>query len=333
MTARRAKTRWYTRCRLAQERWKDTTAVLPESARGAGQTWVQGRREQEVVGPFPVCLPLRHADENLVAEVRAEAIERFARHGIAWHHGTPGPDGVEWPSTHLLDSQVQCVNVMLSLASAPDRGLAFVRAAEPEASGLVDVEDGSTVAFEWSGERDHLGERRGRSLLRGRFSTSVDAFLVASRPDGGRTGILVEWKFTESYDRPVPFRGTGGTDRRDVYRERYLASETPFAVRPEIDAYFHEPHYQLLRLVLLADAMVQAGEFGMDRAVVVHGVPAGNDALLATVPEGLARFGTTTPEVWTALVGGGRVAWRWLDTTPWLGATPALAERYGSLTS
>ena len=33
MTARCAKTRWYTRCRLAQERWKATTTALPDSAR------------------------------------------------------------------------------------------------------------------------------------------------------------------------------------------------------------------------------------------------------------------------------------------------------------
>jgi hypothetical protein len=102
-----------------------------------------------------------------------------------------------------------------------------------------------------------------------------------------------------------------------------------FRRRPPIEAYFHEPHYQLLRLMLLANAMVGARELVMDRAVVVHAVPRGNDALLATVPEGLLELGSTVPEVWEALVGGGSVAWRWVDTTPWVRATEALAERYG----
>jgi hypothetical protein len=128
----------------------------------------------------------------------------------------------------------------------------------------------------------------------------------------------------------VPFRGAGGTDRRDVYRARYEAPASPFSNRPPIEAYFHEPHYQLLRLTLLADAMVKAAELGIDRAVVVHAVPAGNDALLGTVPPLLTTFGATVPEVWSALVVDGPVTWRWLDTTPWLSATEMLAERYAS---
>lgn len=324
------KTRWYTQARLAQERWKATTRSLSEDARAPGMTAVEERGRTMLVGPFPICLPLGHTDRNLLPEVRQEAIERFARHRIAWHHGASAPDGTPWPSGHLLDSQVQCVNTLLSLAAQSDRGLAFVCAAEPEAQSLVEVEDGSTVAFEWVGLADHLGERRGRAAERGRFTTSADAILVAERRDGGRTGIVVEWKFTESYDHPVPFVGFGGTDRREVYRARFEAT-SPFRTRPPIDAFFHEPHYQMLRLVLLADAMVTTRELGIDRAVVVHAVPVGNQALLATVPEALRVYGATVPDVWSSLVGGGTVGWRWVDTTPWLTATEALAERYGAL--
>ncbi len=329
MSTRRPKTRWYTTSRRQQERWKRTTATLPDDARAPGHTWVDGLIGRELVGPLPACLPLELADQNLLPAVRAEALERFRRHDIGWHAGGEGPDGSHWCSGHLLDSQVQCVNTFLELANGPDRGLAFVRAVEPDAVALMEVEDGSTVTFEWIGERDHLGERRGFIGQRGRYTTSVDALLVAQRANGGKTGILVEWKFTESYHQPIPFRGPGGKDRREVYRARYEAPGSPFQRRPPIEAYFHEPHYQLLRLVLLADAMVAARELGMDRAVVVHAVPRGNDALLATVPEGLAELGSTVPQVWSTLIGDGPVVWRWLDTTPWLRATKALAERYG----
>lgn len=322
------KTEWYTASRREQERWKATTPTLPEPARAPGLTWVEERGERKLVGPFPVCLPPEHAAANLLAGIRADAISRFARHGIAWHHGGDAPDGTPWPSGHLLDSQVQCVNTLLTLAGQPDGGLAFAQAAEPEAEALVEIEDGSTVAFEWVGLSDHLGERRGRAAERGRYTTSADAIMVAQRRGGGRTCLVIEWKYTENYNTPVPFRGGGGTDRREVYRARYEGGTRAFRARPPIEAYFHEPHYQLLRLTLLAEAMVRAAELGIDRAVLVHAVPRGNDALLGTVPAALSEFGATVPEVWTALVGAGPVRWRWLDTTPWLQATEAMAERY-----
>ena len=329
MTPRR-KTDWYTACRREQERWKSATLTLPDDARAPGLTWVQDERGgRKLVGPFPICLPLEHAAANLLPGIRAEALSRFIRHEIEWHHGGESPDGTPWPCGHLLDSQVQCVNTLLTLAHEPGAILDFALAVEPEAETVVDVEDGSPVAFEWVGLADHLGEWRGRPpTKRGRFTTSADALMVARRRDGGRTGIIVEWKYTESYAHPKSFWGDGGTDRREVYRARYERGTSAFRSRPPIEAYFHEPHYQLLRLTLLADAMVSAAELGIDRAVVVHAVPRGNDALLRTVPGALSEFGATVPEVWTALVGGGPVRWRWLDTTPWLGATEAMAERY-----
>lgn len=45
---------------------------------------------------LPVCLPLAHTAENLIVGVRAEAIERFARHGIEWHHASESHDGIAW---------------------------------------------------------------------------------------------------------------------------------------------------------------------------------------------------------------------------------------------
>ena len=113
--SRRPKSPWYSRSRRAQEHWKGTTHQLPDAARAAGRTWVESRGERVAVGPFPVCLPESHAAHNLLPEIRAEALRRFADHGIQWHGATPGPDG-PLPSTHLLDSQVQCVNALLCLA-------------------------------------------------------------------------------------------------------------------------------------------------------------------------------------------------------------------------
>jgi len=282
------------------------------------------------IGPFPICLPLPFADMNLLSSVRRDAIERFARHDIEWHAWSPGPSDVKWPSGHLLDSQVQCVNVLLSLAREPALLLNLVRQVEPGATHLVSVEDDSPVAFEWIGHKDYLGEGRGLPRHRGRFCTSADALIVVQRPDG-RTGILVEWKFTETYDHAVPFRGYGGTDRRDVYRAAYDGARCPLSVRPPIEAFFHEPHYQLLRQALLAAAMVEAGEHGIDRAILLHVVPAKNGALRAITTPGLTAFGKDMATIWRRLLPGPRVTYRCVDSGPLMTSTPELRERYGML--
>ena len=321
-------TAWYTTSRRAQEAWKRRTPSLPEAARAPGMCVVEERGRKKLVGPFPICLPLEHARLNLLPSIADEALERFERHGIEWHHQTAAPDGRAWPSGHLLDSQVQCVNVLLSLARDRDALLGFVAAALPGASEILPVEDGSAVAFEWIGGADHLGETRERARQRGRFATSADAVLVAESP-AGRTAILVEWKFIESYDHPIPYVGAGGTDRRDVYRRRFDASPAMFPEGASMDAFFHEPHYQLMRLHLLAAAMVEAREFGIERAVVAWVAPAGNLSLRTCVPGALTEFGDTVGEVWRKLVRHPRVNFADVSSDAFIRATPELEHRYG----
>lgn len=321
---------WYTTSRLAQTAWKLSTPTLPDAARQPGMTMVEERGARVEIGPFPICLPLPFAHMNLLSSVRDDAIGRFARHGIDWHAWSPGPSDATWPSGHLLDSQVQCVNVLLSLAREPALLFDLVRQVEANATDVVSVEDDSPVVFEWIGREDYLGEGRGHPRDRGRFCTSADALVVVQRPDG-RTGILVEWKFTETYDRAVPFRGYGGTDRRDVYRAAYDGARCPLSVRPPIEAFFHEPHYQLLRQALLADAMVEAGEHGIDRAILLHVVPGANHALRAITTPGLTTLGENMETIWLRLLPGPRVTYRCLDSAPMLVSTPELRERYGML--
>lgn len=329
MSDGRQRAPWYTRCRRQQEAWKQGTATLPDAARVSGTTFVDDGAGRKAVGPYPVCVPPPYADHNLLPSVRSDALARFRRHGIRWHGYTPGPDGVDWPCTHLLDSQVQCVNALLSLTQSGGL-LDLVRQVEPEALNLDPVEDESPVAFEWIGAEDYLGEVRHGQRRRGEKTTSIDALLIARR-SGGRTGIGIEWKYTESYDKPVPFRGRR-RDRRDIYRGAYGGTNSPFAERPPIEAFFHEPHYQVFRQALLLSAMVSAGELGIDRAVLLHAVPAGNETLLRTITPELACYGDTIGAVWSHLLpAGSRVVYRHFDTAPMLQRTPELAERYGAL--
>lgn len=321
-------TAWYTRCRTAQESWKATTSQLPDDARQPGLCVVEEDGKRLTVGPFPICLPQPHAHLNLLPEIRADALALFAHRDIEWHHYTEHATGVRWPTTHLLDSQVQCVNVFLSLAGRPGGLLNFARDIVPGATCVIPVEDDRPVAFEWSGLRDHLGEVHGRPRQRGRYATSIDAFLVAETPEG-RTALLVEWKFTESYPRPVNPISKRGTDRRKTYRGAFEAESSPIDHAAPLDAFFHEPYYQLLRLHLLAASMVKDREFGVDHAVVVFVLPDDNDDLHAHVPAGLQDFGGRLTEVWQRIVRHPAVSFRAVNSNPFLSASGSLAERYG----
>ncbi len=327
----RPKSRWYTRSRRAQERWKAETDLIPNDARGPGTCWVDKAGKREEIGPFPICLPTEVAAFNLLPSVRDQAFRLFTQHDIQWHMGTPGQGGVRMPSTHLLDSQVQCVNVLLALAAAGAL-LDLVREVVPDAVRLVDIEVGGPVAFEWNGLVDHLGETPpGAQRRRGTMSTNADALLVALREDGGRTAVLVEWKFTETYPSPVPFFRHNGTDRRVTYGPLYENAAQRFGRNPDLSAFFQEPHYQLLRQALLGIGMVETGELGIDRAVLLHLVPGGNRTLRRTVPDGLADLGDEIDVVWHRLLPGPTVRYACMDTAPLFRNTPELAERYGML--
>ena len=337
---------WKALARNQQIRWKQTTSTLPPNAREDGvyfiaQNGPMGQCFRTETGPYRYCLPRRFASHNLLASVRCEALRRLHRFGIAWHAATPGAAGAHGdlgPATHLLDSQVQCVNTLLSLESEPRLLLDHLRTVEPDARKIIAIHHPDTheleglVAFEWIGAENYLGERVRGKRKRGSKTTSADALVVLERDDGGRTGVLIEWKFTERYDAVKPFKSDKGTDRREIYRLRYEAATTPFiADRPPIDAYFHEPHYQLLRLSLLAEAMREAGEHGVDRMVVLYIAPAMNRALRACVPHALKPFGRTVDAVWRTLLPGPRVRFAWQNSAPWVTASPELAERYGEL--
>jgi hypothetical protein len=78
--------------------------------------------------------------------------------------------------------------------------------------------------------------------------------------------------------------------------------------------------------------MVEAGEHGIDRAVLLDVVPVQNAELQAITTPGLRAFGSDMDTIWRRLLPGPRVTYRCLDSSPLLVSTPELAERRGMLT-
>ncbi len=261
-------------------------------------------------GQYPYMLALGCEDENLYPTLRgAYGVRRiFDERAIEWwrHCGFEAVDE-NGPTRNMASSQIACVNFVLPLAGIENGLLALLAAVDDDVTGIVKIVDPRTgttspVEFEWIGLGHAL---EGQSeMKRGKFSTSVDAFLVAETRSG-RRGYLLEWKYTEAYGGNDKGQGRKGRTRRRRYAKPYAASST-FRRGIPLDAWLHEPFYQIMRQRLLADRMVKEQELGVSETKVVLVVPERNIDYRQSVtsPSLAARFpkATTVEEVIRAAV-------------------------------
>ena len=120
--------------------------------------------------------------------------------------------------------------------------------------------DSGNVIFEWIGPKQSpINEVGGK---RGQNRTSIDAFTIV-RIKGKVTQLLIEWKFTETYngrEHLQKFNGIAGNERLRRYSiclARLRKSHNfPFRMNDEgcfgLHDLGYEPYYQLLRMTLLA---------------------------------------------------------------------------------
>ena len=184
--------------------------------------------------------------ESLYLPFREGILDYFKRHGISWWGGT------EEPTESPISSQVACINHLEP--ARQDRKVAQVVAtnALPGAVDVLPVEDDGFVAYEYVGTQNYLGERGWSLSSRGKNTTSLDALMVAERSAGGRSLIVVEWKFTESYvpDKPLAV-SERGTSRVEIYRPLLDDPTCPIKA-DDHERLFYDPFYQLMRQTLLA---------------------------------------------------------------------------------
>ena len=195
-------------------------------------------------------IPYRFADRgtNFAPGLHPIAHAYFAgddqRPPITWHTH----------SNHALSSQVCCLNFLLPLATDRQRAKRFLTAAlgidDPDVQPVETTADGRDwfIGFEWTGAADYLNEQmNGRPVQRGSNSTSADAFMCF-RHGGQKHGLLIEWKYTESYGAPLPDRrradGTGGhVTRCKRYGDIAFAQNGPIRndLGLELEDFFWEP--------------------------------------------------------------------------------------------
>jgi hypothetical protein len=274
--------------------WKAATATLPDEARLPAP--YLGRHGP--TRPTEVCLPAEFASLGLLPEAREAALELFRSLDLVWHDSIAGG-----PSSHLLDSQVQCANALAPMVHQPSLVAAAFGDVLPIAEVLT-VEEDNFLTFEYVGLDNHLGEAETwQARTRGAYFTSSDAAIRYRRPDGKVEMALIEWKYTEDY------RGSElDAERQPIRMARYrsLWDDAQCPVRRDLISYddlFVEPFYQLLRQQLLASQMTRKHEQGAERVRVVHVSPAGNDGFRASLNRDSHRAaGSDVLEIWSRIV-------------------------------
>ena len=276
--------------RLAQ--YKLETPYLSEAAKSDGYF-------RQKLRPF--CLPVDHADENLFNEFRSWVIQWFAEKSIKWHQGTN-----HFPSNHLCDSQVACVNFMGIFHDKPEELAQLLKPWFPELSRMLPVEDGSYVSFEWIGNENYLGERipRHGKRTRGANFTSTDAILKFENRDKRKQVVLIEWKYTESYGSQDLTIAKSGTDRVKIYQHLF---DDPHCLLnknllPGFESLFHEPFYQLMRQQFLASEMERHHELDADIVSLLHLAPEHNNDFKRITSPSLISLGKSPTDIWRKLV-------------------------------
>ena len=249
----------------------------------------------------PFCLPIEHAEENLFPEIRQDALDFFASQGIKWHDGQN-----ERPSNHLCDSQVCCVNFLFPFADKPGALAEVLRPFFPDLRKMLPMENGLYVTFEWIGLENYLGEKISRNgkRTRGANFTSADAAVMFEREDEKNQIILIEWKYTESYDGTSLKVANSGTNRTEIYKPLFLREDCPInkGFLPDFDSLFYEPFYQFMRQQLLANEMEKANELGASIVSVLHIAPGHNTDFCEITSPKLKKLGETATGVWKKLV-------------------------------
>jgi len=171
---------------------------------------------------------------------------------------------------NVRSSAAACINALGCMANNKNDLLNFLNEFNVGVDEIITFPSGSTVGgrryndsgnivFEWVGPKESpLGEKGSRGLNR----TSIDAYVLGT-VKGKVTQLLIEWKFTETYNSPLNakrFSGIAGNERLRRYSIclAKLRKEQDFPFRMTYEGAFglpdlcYEPFFQLLRMTLLA---------------------------------------------------------------------------------
>jgi|GEM_PF-447971 len=228
---------------------------------------------------------------------------------------------------NVRSSAAACINVIGNIAKKKADLISFLNTFNigvddilPFPSGIEvgeeKYDDVGNAIFEWIGpKKSPINEKGGK---RGQNRTSVDALILAKMNDKV-TQLLIEWKFTETYNSVEFFQKFGGVAGNERLR-RYsdclarLRKRGDFPFRMGYEDNFglydlgYEPYYQLLRMTLLAKLttpMVFSSGLVVENYRIVHLSHSDNNGLnylsrkhLSHSPGLKEHVGESLHEVW-----------------------------------
>ncbi|MCL2015771.1 MAG: hypothetical protein FWG68_05935 [Defluviitaleaceae bacterium] len=207
---------------------------------------------------------LKNSQLNLWENIRKETVEYFEQHNIQWWFGVDK----KYPSGHLLSSQVACLNHLFALRNAKELATKVLQAVEPRIISAEKIDNGYIEFEVIEGENKNPLNEKSSGRKRGSLATSIDALMLGKKQDGKNILVLIEWKYTESYDKSV---------KTSPYYAEWLNDKTsPIKSPQNITELFIEPAYQLMRQTLLGWRMAQLGEYSADEYLHLHIIPKEN---------------------------------------------------------
>jgi hypothetical protein len=227
---------------------------------------------------------LKDPSLNLWGEIRKDAVDYFKRNRIPWWRGNG-----DFPTGHLLSSQVACINHLFFVHYREDVATALLKRLNPNIEKALIIDDGF-VEFEYIGKKPYMPER---GFTRGANCTSIDAVMFGITNNQKRILFLIEWKYTELYerqDRYIP-------ERAKVYDSLITSSEGPFITGADPRSFYFEPFYQMMRQTLLGDLFVKNRELTCEESINVHVIPDENIELKKCITS-RAFHGADIHETW-----------------------------------
>ncbi|MDD6976884.1 MAG: hypothetical protein PUI72_00945 [Prevotellaceae bacterium] len=239
-------------------------------------------------------------DRNLYNWQDKDSVQRvkdyFRVNKIKWwncsRYAPEGQDGLNITS-HLVSSQVACINHLFFIKHDKEAVLSIINGIKDMPVKFKDVmnipcDKGSDnyIAFEVVASKDYLHEK---FLKRGKFCTSVDAFVYALDANNERWLIPIEWKYTETYKRVDKSIGPKGKTRLSRYcntkGDNLIGNSKQLKSLPDYkhSIYFQEPFYQLMRQTLWAECICNNKEENVlpaEHFVHIHVCPKENEELL-----------------------------------------------------
>jgi hypothetical protein len=211
---------------------------------------------------------------NLYPAIREESLAYFHRNGIKWSLSG------NFPSGHVLSSQIACLNHLFPLRQSQKAALSLLKAVSSDFVEALPIEERmpGLIMFEATGgEAGRLNEK---AFGRGGNCTSVDALARARHEDGRRFLILINWKYVESYSNDDMSAGSQGQARLSRYLG--LIKDSRLLNSAALSCCWFKPFYQLMRETLWAERMLRRRPKGFeaDDFLHLHVIPGANSRLL-----------------------------------------------------